>query len=315
MAPPKITHKMSYIALCTDTNEFSVFAVDGNQPDWWRRVARFADQARADDYAEMENSMIFEFCGDEEDGKRFDDVKAAPPATPSPASNLTPRLLLRREHVTHHQTTQIERQEVFEEQQPASITVAEATAPIPVPTPAPPQIEEGEEAEIETVDCATLLPLTSLQMQVFKVFVEARGVYVSGQDLNKRVGSSGQGTIPGVVKKGYLRRRETVDGACYDVIVHGAPRVEAAVTSKITHPATIVPAEQRTVTQEFFGDPKRPAPDALDVRGYLIRKGHTAFLGAAGWVIDGAKRRDDEVLDLVNSHRHKAELEPLAALP
>lgn len=71
-------------------------------------------------------------------------------------------------------------------------------------------------------------------------------------------------------------------------------------------------------TAELLGDPApgRGAAD-LDDRGkfkvttYLIRKGHTASAQGQGFRIDGRYYDREEAIELVNSHRAKAELPPI----
>lgn len=72
----------------------------------------------------------------------------------------------------------------------------------------------------------------------------------------------------------------------------------------------------RSITAELMGDPSRKsADDTFDTKAYFIRKGHTVFINTSGYVVDGSHKDQFQVLDLVNSHRMKADLAPLARLP
>lgn len=95
--------------------EWLVFVVHEDTPAWWRVVARFEDQDRAESYSGMENDMA-EMMAEDRDTTARQDEGAAPKELPA-----EPKTMIRRETIFSHERSTVHVRE-------------ELPAPAPQPT-------------------------------------------------------------------------------------------------------------------------------------------------------------------------------------
>jgi hypothetical protein len=192
-----------YRAMQTAEREWTVFLLDAREPEWWRVLARFPSQERAESYAEIETMM-------NDDGESsFKDVGAASPAILAPASAITVANFSRRETVTH---TRIEREETVQL--------------------GAPEIEAAEEVEgeVEISDCADLPTLNERQAKVFagiRAIVE-RGERATMRQAALEIGSQNvTDAIYALEKKGYLAECGERGARHWVPCAEGEPRVDS----------------------------------------------------------------------------------------
>lgn len=98
---------IEYRSIKTNESEWTVFCLDDREPEWWRVIAVFSSEKRAESYAEIE-MMLTEDNSAEEIGAIADGVHGHIPALAEPQSNIIRSHFVRRETIDH---THIERQE------------------------------------------------------------------------------------------------------------------------------------------------------------------------------------------------------------
>jgi hypothetical protein len=205
-----------------------VFVVRDESPEWWRLVATFGNEARAIDYADMENTFADDTSFDTPLGGR-DDSKAPAPAVEPPKSALTTEALIRRESIAH---TRIERTEEITRAAPAAVEPPPQTLIIQAPV-----IEAKPVAKTKRlIDASTLPPLTEGQAKVFRGLIAAvaeRGERPSFSDISRHCGIAGIAHhLPNLASKGYIENRGEYGAPDWRPLAEGEPRIDLPTDSR-----------------------------------------------------------------------------------